>query len=453
MRRYILIGSGAAGIAAAEAIRSQDPGGEILMVSEDPLGYYSRPGLAFLLTGELPEKLLYPFREEDFKKRLNITWLHARVKQIDPQHHQVLLENRAPLVFDRLLIATGASAVHMDVPGSDLAGVVKLDSLTDARQILKMASHTRSAVVIGGGITALELVEGLTAHKVKVHYFLRGDRYWNNVLDETEARIVEQEMIEHGVKIHYRTETVEVLGSRGRVAGVRTKDGEVVPCEMVAVAIGVRARTELAKASGLVVEKGVMVNEYLNVRIAPDQVVPDIFAAGDVAQAFDPLTGKSVLDTLWKPARDQGSIAGLNMVGVRSPYRKIPPFNVTRLAGLTTTIIGMVGSGRDDDLVGIARGDSETWRQLPDALAAQTDFDVNRLRILVGQDTLLGAIVMGDQTLSHSLQRLISDRVDITPIRESLLAPGAPLGDIIVDYWTQWIEKARERTKPLMRVQ
>jgi len=453
MRRYVLIGSGAAGIATAEAIRSQDPSGEILMVSEDPFGYYSRPGLAFLLTGELPEKLLYPFREEDFKKRLNLSWLHASVKRIVPQNHQVLLENRAPLVYDRLLIATGASAVRMDVPGADLAGVVKLDSLTDARQILKLVSHTRSAVVIGGGITALELVEGLTAHKVEVHYFLRGDRYWNNVLDETEAHIVEQEMIEHGVQIHYHTETVEVLGSHGKVAGVRTKDGKVIPCELVAVAIGVRARTELAKASGLVVEKGVMVNEYLNARIAPDQVVPDIFAAGDVAQAFDPLSGQSVVDTLWKPARDQGSIAGLNMAGLRLPYYKTPPFNVTRLAGLTTTIIGMVGSGRDDDLVGIARGDSETWRQLPDALAAQTDFDVNRLRILVGQKTLLGAIIMGDQTLSNSLQRLISDRADITPIRENLLMPGVSLGDIIVDYWTQWIRMDRERTKPLVRSQ
>src|SRR6185436_20338695 len=142
---------------------------------------------------------------------------------------------------------------------------------------------------------------------------------------------------------------------------------------------------------------------------------PNIYAAGDVAQVYDPSTGTSILDSLWSPARQQGRAAGLNMAGKKTPYTKSVPFNVTRLAGLTTTIIGTVGRGRDDDLVGIARGDSETWRQLPDSMAAQTGFDVNRLRLLVGEKTLLGAIVMGDQKLSLPLERIISERVDITP--------------------------------------
>src|SRR6185436_7640 len=106
------------------------------------------------------------------------------------------------------------------------------------------------------------------------------------------------------------------------------------------------------------------------------------------------------LDSLWNPAREQGFAAGLNMAGKRTAYTKSVPFNVTRLAGLTTTIIGMVGRGRDDDLVGIARGDRETWRELPDAVLAQSGFEVNRVRLLVGEKTLLGAIVMGDQKLS-----------------------------------------------------
>jgi hypothetical protein len=130
-------------------------------------------------------------------------------------------------------------------------------------------------------------------------------------------------------------------------------------------------------------------------------------------------------------------MAGLNMAGKKTAYVKAAPFNVTRLAGLTTTIIGTVGRGKDDDLVGIARGDSETWRRLPDALVAQGGFDVNRLRLLVGEKTLLGAIVMGDQTLSFPLQKIISDNVDISTIREKLLVPNAKVGDIIADFWTK----------------
>jgi hypothetical protein len=117
-------------------------------------------------------------------------------------------------------------------------------------------------------------------------------------------------------------------------------------------------------------------------------------------------------------------------------YRKPAAFNVTRLANLTTTIIGTVGSGRDEDVVGIVRGDSETWRQLPDAIAAQADFNINRLRLLVGESTLLGAMVIGDQTLSRALQHLVIQQVDIRPIRPLLLQPNPPLVDILTNFWT-----------------
>ncbi len=107
---------------------------------------------------------------------------------------------------------------------------------------------------------------------------------------------------------------------------------------------------------------------------------------------------------------------------------------MTRLAGLTTTIIGTVGSGRDVDLVGIARGDSETWRQLSDSMVVETGFEVNRLRLLVGEKTLLGAILIGDQQLSFPLEKIISENVDISPIREQLLAPNANLGNLLTQF-------------------
>ncbi len=223
-------------------------------------------------------------------------------------------------------------------------------------------------MVIGGGITALELAEGLLARGMKVRYLLRGDRYWSNVLDPQESRIVEARLQEEGVTLHHHAEITEVLGKNGHVHAVRLADGQIWKCDLLAYAIGIHPRLELAKRAGLAVDRGILVNEFLQTSET------DIYAAGDAAQAYDPMTGRSVLDSLWNPARQQGYAAGLNMAGKRTAYSKSAPFNVTRLAGLTTTIIGTVGGGRDDDLVGIARGDSETWRELPDAMIAQSGF-------------------------------------------------------------------------------
>jgi NAD(P)H-nitrite reductase large subunit len=431
MSRYLILGTGVAGIAAIEAVRSVDKTADVVLVSDDPFGYYSRPGLAYFLTGEMGEKQLYPFSTADFQN-LNVRYVKGRATKILREEHQIEVDGKSHLGYDHLLIAVGARAMPLNVPGSDLEGVVKLDNMGDARHIQQLVRKTKRAVVVGGGITALELVEGLISQKVHVTYLLRGDRYWNNVLDEQESRVVENRLKEEGVELIYHAEVIEVTGKHSRVDGVRLLDGRSLRCNLLAYAIGIQPRIELAREAGLAVDRGILVNEHLQTND------PAIFAAGDVAQAYDPLTGRSIIDSLWSPARDQGWVAGLNMAGQRKVYLKAAPFNVTRLAGLTTTIIGTVGRGRDEDLVGIARGDSETFRSLPDAMMAESGFDVNHLRLLIGEKALVGAVVMGDQTVSTPLQKLIAGKADISSIREKLLAHDAKIADVVVDFWKEW---------------
>ncbi len=429
--RYAIIGSGVAGIAAIEAIRSVDSAGEVIMIGDDPHGFYSRPGLAYYLTGELNDKVLYPRTPEDYR-RLNFRVVRDQVLEIRRDTHSLQLHNKTSIHYDKLLIAVGAQALPLEVPGANLEGVLKLDHMEDAKHILKLARRGKTAVVLGGGITALELVEGLHSRGMKIHYLLRGDRYWSNVLDEHESGIVEHRLLEEGVILHHHAEVIEVMGTNGKVHGVRLLNGKTLKCDLVTYAIGIRPRVDLAKQAGLVIDRGILVNEYLQTNDS------EIYAAGDVAQVYDPATGRSILDSLWGPARQQGYVAGLNIAGRRTQYIKSMPFNVTRLAGLTTTIIGTVGRGRDADVVGIARGDSETWRELPDSMVAQADFDVNHVRVLVGEKTLLGAIVMGDQKLSSPLERIISENMDISPIRDRLLAQNAKVGDVIAEFWASW---------------
>jgi NAD(P)H-nitrite reductase large subunit len=429
MTDYVIVGSGVAGMGAAEGIRRVDKNGSITIISDDSNFYYSRPGLAYYLTGEVDEKLLSPFQPADYAA-LRAQFLKGQVVRVDLAGHKVEMKDGGLVPFDRLLLATGSTAIPLKVPGADLDGVVKLDHMEDARRIINLAKRGRTAVVVGGGITALELAEGLAAHKMKVHLLVRTAHYWSNVLDEVESRIIEHRLKEHGILLRARSELDEILGKAGHVAGVRLKSGEQLNCDLFAYGIGIRPRLSLAQATGIACDRGILVDEHLRTNL------PDIFSAGDVAQVFDPASGRSVLDSLWSPAREQGQVAGLNMAGKEQVYLKSVPINVTRLAGLTTTIIGAVGSGQDGEPLTIARGDSETWRTLPDAIIAQSGFEVNHLRIMVGQNTIVGAIVMGDQKLSPALQAIIRDQMDITPIREKLVAPNAPIADILVHFWS-----------------
>ena len=191
--KYVIVGSGVAGIAAIEAIRSLDSAGSITLIGDDPYGFYSRPGLAYFLTGELHDKALFP-RTADELSKLSFHSVQGKVTRIVRPQHALELNAQPSVSYERLLLAVGAHSMPLEVPGADLEGVLKLDHMSDAKLILKHARRGKTAVVVGGGITALELTEGLRARGMNVHYLLRGDRYWSNVLDEHESRIVEHRL-------------------------------------------------------------------------------------------------------------------------------------------------------------------------------------------------------------------------------------------------------------------
>jgi NAD(P)H-nitrite reductase large subunit len=434
--QFVLIGSGIAAVSAAEVIRQRRPDAAITMVSEEPHELYSRPGLAYLLRGDVPEKQLI-VRTRDDLRALNLKRVNGRVDQLDFATRELVLADGKRLGYDRLLLATGALAVPPPFPGGDLAGVVKLDGLDDCRQILKLARRGRPAVVVGGGITALELAEGLCARRMRVHYFLRGNRYWGDVLDEDESRIVMDRLRHDGVVLHLNTQVKQAVGKKGRVIAVETQAGETVPCEVLAVAIGVRPRVDLARQAGLTVDKGIVVNEFL------ETSQPGVYAAGDAAQV-----GKTPLDVLWPTAIDQGRVAGANMAGDRVAYVKGVACNVTMLTGLKVTIIGNVGKkkeSRDDDLVAIARGDSEDWRRAPDAWVVAGHEEVNSVRLFVGECTIEGALVMGDQTWSRPLQRLVGDRVDISAIRPALQGDTVTALTRLAEFYRNWEAQCSSR--------
>jgi NADPH-dependent 2,4-dienoyl-CoA reductase/sulfur reductase-like enzyme len=200
------------------------------------------------------------------------------------------------------------------------------------------------------------------------------------------------------------------------VSAVQTQTGALYKCDLLAVAIGTQPRLDLAQPAGLETGRGIWTDATF------ETSCPDIFAAGDAAEVLDPVTGKRGLDALWSVAIEQGRVAGENLAGGGRQYRRPAPFNVTKIGGVTTTLIGAVGTGgREGDLVTLARGDSSAWREQLDAFAVISDSGANHLRLMLSDDLIKGAVVMGNQALSRPLQHVIRERVDIRWVRDRLL--------------------------------
>ena len=433
MTRYLILGNGAAGATAAEEIRKHDLLGTITLVSAEPYPMYSRPGLAYVIINEIPDKQVIA-RLPEWYDHNEIRVVHGAARTVDVTTKRVQLADGKFLPYDRLLIATGARAVPLPYPGADLDGIVFLDTLDGTKDLLKRAKRAKRAVVIGGGITALEMTEGLAHQKVDTHYFVRKDTLWSTVFNAAESALLAERMDEHGAHIHYNTEVKEVLGDKHRrVTGVRLTNGDMFPCDLLGAGIGVKPLLDVVRDTPIKVDKAILVNEYL------ETSAPDVYAAGDCAQVFDRWTKKHTMDVLWPTAIAAGRIAGRNMTGAREAYVKGTPFNACLLFGLHITAVGQLGSTRDETEPEVyqhmSRGSSEVWATRPHAYSSAWSQDgPNTMRLVLSGDRLVGALVVGNQLITDSLRELIELQADIRPLKPYLQTGGPAMVEMTQKY-------------------
>jgi NAD(P)H-nitrite reductase large subunit len=435
--RYVIIGNGAAGATAAETIRHHDAVGDITILTAEPYPTYSRPGLAYVLIKEIPPQQVFA-RTRAWYEQLQLNLVSGQAERVDVVKQQVLLADGRIIPYDRLLIATGARATPPPYPGADLKGVVYLDTLDGTRDLIGLAKRARRAVVVGGGITALELTEGLAHRGVETHYFVRRNRLWGKVFNDAEAQMLEERMRAHHVHIHYNTEATEILGNRrGRVCGVRLDSGREFKCDLVGVAIGVRPQLDVVRDTPIRVDRAILVDEFMQ------SSVPNVYAAGDCAQVYDRWTQQHMLDILWPSAVAEGRAAGLNMVGEKYAYAKGSPFNACLLFGLHITTIGQINPRRDSDnkdepeiLEHLSRGSSEVWYTYPRPYSsAWSAMGSNTVRLVISGDYLVGALIIGDQSLADPLRYIIENQVNISHMRDDLRQGGAALRQSVERFW------------------
>ena len=415
MTEYVVIGDGAAGTTAAQYIRRRDPNGRISVYSDDPNAAYYRAALTNYLIGELRDDQLFAV-PPDFYARNKIQRVLARVAAVDAANGRLALASGGPPVaFDRLCIAAGSSPNPPPFTGSELQGVMTMRTMQDARSFMEdlRSGRVRRAVVIGGGPLALEWAQGLRARGADVTYILRGRDFMAGVLDKTGSDLVASRLRAFGCDLRMDEEVGEVLGDKkGHVAAVQLKhSGQKVDCQLVCAAIGIRMNTAFLQDSGVTVTKGIPVDEHLRTN------VPTVYAAGDIAEVYDPLIGKHRGLGLWEPARLQGRVAGSNMGGSETVYRVGVMYNATRLYDLDFAGLGRTIEGEGDRVVAdLPRGKGT----------------IAYRKLVINDGKLVGAILLGhrsERVRRHGLRlkKLIEDGTDVSEVADQLLDPSFDL--------------------------
>ena len=314
--KIVIVGGGAAGFAAADMLRRQDYEGSIVMLSDDDAAPVDRPNLSKdYLAGNAPEEWI-PLRGDDYYKENSIDLrLKASVDSIDPKAREVTLGNGSKVPYDRLLLATGAEPVRLQLPGADLPHVHTLRSLADSTAIVERAKTAKRAVVIGASFIGLEVAASLRARQIEVHVVAPEQRPMERILGAAMGDFVRALHEEHGVIFHLENSPVAIEAGQ-----VRLKNGGALEADLVVMGVGVRPRIALAEKAGLKIDRGVLTDAWLQTG------APGIFAAGDIVRWPDPHTSQAIRVEHWVVAERQGQTAALNMLGHREAFDVVPFF-------------------------------------------------------------------------------------------------------------------------------
>lgn len=314
--RIVIVGGGAAGFAAAEMLRREGFAGALTMLSDDAAAPVDRPNLSKdYLAGQAPEDWM-PLRPDDFYREAGIDLrLGTPVVSVDPKGRSVQLADGTALPFDRLLLATGAEPVRLQIPGAAPQRLHTLRTLADSRAIIEAATNAKRVLIIGASFIGLEVAGALRARELEVHVVAPESRPMERTLGARMGDFVRALHEEHGVVFHLQDTVTAMADKRAAL-----KSGGTIETDMVVLGVGVRPRLSLAEQAGLAIDRGVAVDAFLQTS------APDIFAAGDIARWPDGRSGSNIRVEHWVVAQRQGQTAARNMLGRHERFDAVPFF-------------------------------------------------------------------------------------------------------------------------------
>lgn len=361
---YLVLGAGPAGVTAAETLRKHDKSAKITLLGGEPEPPYSRMAIPYYLIEKVGEDGTYLRQTEGHYEQHGIDYVHGTAVALQGKAKRLKLEDGSELQYDKLLICTGASPITPPVPGLDRPGIHNCWTLEDARHIAELSQKGDPVVLMGAGFIGSIILEALALKGVNLTVVEMGDRMVPRMLDETAGNMLKDWCIEKGVRVLTSTQISEVTdGSEGLT--VHTKGGEALDARLLVVAAGVQPNISFLASSGVEIDHGIIVDQYMRTS------VPDVYAAGDVCQAIDFSTQKAEMLAIQPVAVEHGRIAAQNMAGKPTPHEGSLNMNVLEAMGLITASFGL--------WMGVEGGDSCRMHDPENNRYLRLEFDGNKL--------------------------------------------------------------------------
>jgi NADPH-dependent 2,4-dienoyl-CoA reductase/sulfur reductase-like enzyme len=429
MTHHVILGAGPAGVIAAETLRKHAPADTITLVGDEPDSPYSRMAIPYLLIGNIEEQGTYLRKSATHFDDLRITQVKAKVTRVDAVGKTVHLDNGKSLAFDKLLIATGSHPVRPPIAGMDLPGVHPCWTLEDARAIQALAKPGARVLQMGAGFIGCIIMEALAARGVKLSVVEMGDRMVPRMMGPVAGGMIRDWCEAKGVQVFTGTKVEAIsqgaekglLGKLASAVGlasddagdalqVRLSNGQTVEADLVISATGVRPAIGFLKDSGITCLQGVLTDEHLQTN------VPGIFAAGDCAEAFDMVSGKTIVSAIQPNAAEQARVAALNMLGQKAVLKGVTQINVLDTLGLISTSFG--------NWEGVAGGQS----------AVLTDKAAGRhLSLQFQDDVMIGCNSVGWTEHVGVMRGLVEGQVHLGDWKDRLMHDPTKLVDAYLD--------------------
>jgi NAD(P)H-nitrite reductase large subunit len=356
--KYVIVGASAAGIAAVEAIRKVDQTGAIVVITDEACAHYSRPMISDLVSGKADVQKM-KCKTDDFWKINNAeTRIGKKAVSLNLTEKTVNLEDGEKIVYEKLLLATGGKPFVPKIEGQEKDGVFTFTNLSDAQHLADKIDniHAKSAVVIGAGLIGISITEALLKRGLKVTVVELQENILSLLLDTKASDIVEAIIRKAGVNFATGQSVQNILGrpeNEDAVGGVILTKGNKIPCDLVIIAIGVIPRIELVAGTAVKLNRGIIVNNFMQTN------VPDVYASGDVAETFDFILNQNRLLPLWPLAVLEGRVAGFNMAGKKTNYEGGTNMSSLKYFGIPIVSIGLANPKDDPALEILVKQDLE----------------------------------------------------------------------------------------------